>query len=68
MFFIKWLIKYYPINVGIVPDQVDRLYSKKHFKVSGNSLMGLTDYMESLIEKRNKENLQTSKRPKAPSP
>jgi nucleoside-diphosphate-sugar epimerase len=49
MMLIKLLARILPVNVGLVPDQVDRLYAAKHFEVPEGSLMKLEIYLMKLI-------------------
>lgn len=55
MLLVKWLAKISPISIGIVPDQIDRLYSVKYFEPNeGQGLMNLTTYIEDLARVKNK--------------
>jgi nucleoside-diphosphate-sugar epimerase len=49
MFFVKWIVKKCPFNIGIVPDQVDRLYSVKDIRPNENTLIKLEDYIDKLL-------------------
>lgn len=52
MYFIKTLVKIIPVNVGIVPDQIDRLYSIKSFEKAEDSLMKMQTYIAKLIQSK----------------
>ena len=54
MFLIKFLARILPVNPGMVPDQVDRLYSIKHFEMPEGSLMKMETYITKLIKANNK--------------
>jgi nucleoside-diphosphate-sugar epimerase len=59
MFLIKTLVNIFPMNIGIVPDQIDRLYSIKHHEISEGSLMKMGTYIEDLTNtKRHSENIK----------
>ena len=49
---IKILAKISPINLGIAPDQIDRLYTQKHIEENDESTMKLEDYIKSSIKDR----------------
>jgi len=53
MFFIRFLARLSPINFGLVPDQIDRLYTKKHVEVNMGSGMRLETYIKSIVEAKN---------------
>ncbi len=54
MFFVKWLTQVSPLPVGIVPDQVDRLYAVKHIEPNPDSQLKLESYIEKLVTIKNK--------------
>jgi nucleoside-diphosphate-sugar epimerase len=45
MYLIKWMVKISPIKFGIVPDQVDRLYSAKHIEDNTTPMKTLSQYL-----------------------
>lgn len=49
MYFVKWVAKISPINIGIVPDQVDRLYAVKAIEPNKNPLLKLEEYIKRLV-------------------
>ena len=56
----KWFLKMVafassilPVNIGFVPDQVDRLYSTKEHSQSGSGVVRLEEYLKQEVEKRN---------------
>ena len=49
MFFIRWIVRICPLNLGIVPDQVDRLYAKKHVEVNQEASIQLKAYVKKLV-------------------
>jgi nucleoside-diphosphate-sugar epimerase len=53
MFLIKFFARILPVNPGMAPDQVDRLYSIKHFEKSEGSLMKMETYIAKLIKAKN---------------
>lgn len=54
MFLIKYFTRMLPLNLGMVPDQVDRLYSTKHFEKPEGFFMKMETYIEELVEARSK--------------
>jgi len=50
MFLIKLFARILPVNLGMVPDQVDRLYSLKHFEKPEGTFMKLETYLTGLME------------------
>ncbi len=54
MFLIKFIARILPVNFGMVPDQVDRLYSKKDFEKPEGTFMKMETYIENLV-RANKE-------------
>ncbi len=54
MFLIRNIVKIFPISVGIIPDQIDRLYGKKDFAIpKQNNLIELETYIKEMIIKNN---------------
>ena len=53
MFLLKKIVVLSPFKLKIVPDQIDRLYGKKHLMLNNNSTFKLSDYIETQL-KRNK--------------
>lgn len=53
MFFIKFIARILPVNIGLVPDQVDRLYSTKDFEKAEGSFMKMETYIEKLVKAQN---------------
>ena len=47
---VKTFARIYPGRMGMVPDQVDRLYSHKHFEQPEGSLMKIETYIQKLAE------------------
>ena len=54
MLLIKFFARILPLNLGMAPDQVDRLYSIKHFEKPEGSLMKMETYIANLIKAKNK--------------
>jgi nucleoside-diphosphate-sugar epimerase len=52
MSLIKIIAKLSPINLGIAPDQIDRLYTQKHIDSNTEAVMKLEDYIKQLVEAR----------------
>ena len=50
MFLIKFIARVLPVNIGMVPDQVDRLYSIKHYEKPEGSFMKMETYIEELVK------------------
>jgi nucleoside-diphosphate-sugar epimerase len=46
MYFIKTIFKVLPINIGLVPDQIDRLYCKKETQKIDYNFTSLEEYIE----------------------
>ncbi|MGH1336885.1 MAG: NAD-dependent epimerase/dehydratase family protein [Aureispira sp.] len=49
MSFIKIIAKISPINLGIAPDQIDRLYTQKYIEQNSMSTMKLEDYIQAVV-------------------
>jgi len=52
MSLIKIIAKLSPIDLGVAPDQIDRLYTQKHIEPNSESVMKLEDYIKQLVEAR----------------
>jgi nucleoside-diphosphate-sugar epimerase len=52
MFVIKRIVEIIPFYVGIIPDQIDRLYSIKYNENSTLNLMKFKTYIEKVVETR----------------
>jgi nucleoside-diphosphate-sugar epimerase len=51
MYLIKIMLGIFPINVGLVPDQIDRLYCKKDTQILDFNFLDLEKYIKNLIAK-----------------
>jgi nucleoside-diphosphate-sugar epimerase len=49
MFLIKFIARMLPVNLGMVPDQVDRLYSIKHYEKAEGYFKKMEAYIEKLV-------------------
>lgn len=54
MFLIKFISRILPVNIGLVPDQVDRLYGKKDYEKAEGSFIKMATYIEKLVKAQNK--------------
>lgn len=52
MFILKRFAEMLPIYIGIIPDQIDRLYSIKHHENPNDNLMKMKTYIKQLVEGR----------------
>ena len=50
LFFARWIIKLFSLNLGFVPDQVDRLYSEKEHEKINYKFFTLEDYLEESLK------------------
>ena len=52
MFILRRFAKMLPFHVGILPDQISRLYGIKHHEISNGHLMEIETYIKKLVENR----------------
>lgn len=53
MFLIKKIARMLPFYIGILPDQIERLYSKKYYQIPEGNLIEIETYIKDLIQSRN---------------
>lgn len=48
---MKIILKIFQINIGIVPDQIDRLYSKKEINITNKKTVDIKKYLKEIYSK-----------------